>query len=244
MRRLIPLALLAAVLSGSGQAQVFRSAPSVVPFGARSAAPPASVLSLGPNRTFAPPASVLSLGPGGFNKLPVLLGPRFFHRRHRFVGNGAIFPVTVPVYIPYAVPVEPYTYDTAQEVVLDPAQPESTLVEQRPAMSYSSAPQPDLPPNGAPERQQAAAAPATSSAAVPAQAQMPPEQAPVEPQSQPRTVLVFKDGHRLEVTNYAIQGDMIFNLSGNGPRKIAIADLNVGATTKENDEHGVDFRLP
>ena len=58
-----------------------------------------------------------------------------------------------------------------------------------------------------------------------------------------KTVLVYKDGKKEEVANYAIVGDQLFDFT-NGRRKIAISDLDVSATTKANDERGVDFQLP
>ncbi len=61
---------------------------------------------------------------------------------------------------------------------------------------------------------------------------------------QPQTVLIFKDGHRLEVSNYAIVGSTLFDLTPGHRRKVAISELDLSATTKENDERGVDFRLP
>jgi hypothetical protein len=58
-----------------------------------------------------------------------------------------------------------------------------------------------------------------------------------------KTVLVYKDSHKEEIANYAIVGDQLFDFT-NGRRKIAISDLDVTATTKANDERGVDFQLP
>ena len=57
-------------------------------------------------------------------------------------------------------------------------------------------------------------------------------------------MLVFKDGHQLEVQNYALIGDMLYDLTPGRHHKIAIADLDLNATTKQNDERGIDFRLP
>ena len=66
-----------------------------------------------------------------------------------------------------------------------------------------------------------------------------------EPQPvQPPTVLVFKDGHKLEVGNYAIVGTTLFDLTPGHPRKIALADLDLDATQKQNDDRGVVFQLP
>ena len=61
---------------------------------------------------------------------------------------------------------------------------------------------------------------------------------------QPRTVLVFKDGHQLEVQNYAIVGSMLYDLTPGHRAKIALADLDLTATAKQNDDRGIDFQLP
>lgn len=70
----------------------------------------------------------------------------------------------------------------------------------------------------------------------------------IEPQrpvaDQPDTVLVFRDGHSVEVKNYAIVGDSIYDLSQGSRHKIAIAELDLSATEKANDARGLDFRLP
>jgi len=62
--------------------------------------------------------------------------------------------------------------------------------------------------------------------------------------NQPRTVLVFKDGRQLEVMNYAIVGSTLFNLSDGPTRKVALAELDLPATVKQNDDRGIDFQLP
>jgi hypothetical protein len=58
-----------------------------------------------------------------------------------------------------------------------------------------------------------------------------------------RTLLVFKDGHRLEVSNYAIMGTTVYVFAGDR-RKIPVAELDVDATVRANDERGTDFHLP
>ncbi len=59
----------------------------------------------------------------------------------------------------------------------------------------------------------------------------------------PATVLVFRDQHQQEVRNYAIVGQTLWAF---GPRtqKIPLADLNLPATTKANDDRGLTFRVP
>lgn len=65
-----------------------------------------------------------------------------------------------------------------------------------------------------------------------------------EPEPSTPTVLVFKDGHQLEVENYAIVGVTLYDLTEGHRRKVALADLDLTATLKENDDRGIDFHLP
>jgi hypothetical protein len=68
---------------------------------------------------------------------------------------------------------------------------------------------------------------------------------PEEPVSaQPSTVLIFKDGHQSDVINYAIVGDTLFDFDAGRTHKILLADLDLAATRKANDDHGVDFQIP
>jgi len=57
------------------------------------------------------------------------------------------------------------------------------------------------------------------------------------------TVLVFRNGHQQEVTNYAIMGDTLY-VFDQGRKKIALADLDIPATVKANDDRGMEFRVP
>jgi hypothetical protein len=61
---------------------------------------------------------------------------------------------------------------------------------------------------------------------------------------QPDTVLIFKDGHQVEVSNYAIVGMTLFDLSQGHHQKIPLSELNLTATAKENSDRGTDFQLP
>ncbi|HEX6879844.1 MAG TPA: hypothetical protein VF135_05740 [Terriglobales bacterium] len=58
-----------------------------------------------------------------------------------------------------------------------------------------------------------------------------------------RTLLIFKDGHRLEIANYAIMGSTLYVFAGDH-RKIPLVDLDLDATQKANEDRGTDFRLP
>ncbi len=63
------------------------------------------------------------------------------------------------------------------------------------------------------------------------------------PAPQP-TLLVFKDGRKLEVGNYAILGQTLFDLTPGHARKIALADLDLDATREQNEDRGLTFQLP
>ena len=60
----------------------------------------------------------------------------------------------------------------------------------------------------------------------------------------PNTVLVFRDQHKQEVSNYAIVGQTLYNFAPRHTQKIPLADLDLAATTKANEDQGVDFRVP
>lgn len=61
---------------------------------------------------------------------------------------------------------------------------------------------------------------------------------------QPDTVLVFKDGHEQEVKNYAIVGATLYDLSDGRTHKVQLAELDLTATVKQNDDRGIIFQLP
>ena len=73
-------------------------------------------------------------------------------------------------------------------------------------------------------------------------AQSTPAPAP-EPPAEP-TLLVFKDGHQLEVANYAIVGQTLYDLTPGHRRRISLADLDLPATQEKNDDRGVIFQMP
>jgi hypothetical protein len=69
------------------------------------------------------------------------------------------------------------------------------------------------------------------------------------PRELPPAVLVFRDGHEEELKNYTIIGKTLYTranywTSGSWKRKIEIANLDVPATLKLNQERGSQFRLP
>ena len=60
----------------------------------------------------------------------------------------------------------------------------------------------------------------------------------------PATVLVFQDKHREEIQNYAVVGHTLWVFSEQRARKIPLAQLDLPATSKANDDRGVDFDIP
>jgi hypothetical protein len=58
------------------------------------------------------------------------------------------------------------------------------------------------------------------------------------------TILVFRDGRRSEIQNFAIVGQALWVFTEQRARKILVSDLDVGATKEVNTGRGVDFRLP
>jgi len=60
----------------------------------------------------------------------------------------------------------------------------------------------------------------------------------------PSTVLVYRDGHQVEVQDYAIQGKTLWVFSEQLTRRVPLADLDLAATQRLNGERGVDFGTP
>ena len=58
------------------------------------------------------------------------------------------------------------------------------------------------------------------------------------------TILVFRDGRRSEIQNYAIVGQTLWMLTEQRARRVPISDLDVEATRKLNADRGVEFRTP
>ncbi len=225
-RPVLFLALLAvpAFLLTSASAQI-NGVPSSVTsqgFGGRSVNGTApSVSSLGP-RGFAPNPQARFSAPVQTPMQP----PRNRDGQHRHHGQGSYAPLlyAYPYPVPYAVdngPAdEPDSADTESEYQGGP-----TIFDRRGSGERSYVP----PVNHTPAPRQAA--PVSTSDSDPAPAADP-------------TLLIYKDGRQQEVGNYAIVGSTLFDLTPGHPRKIALADLDLEATRKQNDDRGIVFQLP
>jgi hypothetical protein len=200
------------------------------------------------NSTPGVPASITSLGPSGiqprnpFPNQPCCMNPMFpvnpqppanggHHHRHQ---NGQFFPGGGAVYVPYAYPVDgEFDVQTEQGQPQDPEEYRGgpTIFDRRGPGTPITHPDVD------------AYSPRSSVTRTEAEAAPPPQ--PEEPVADlPQVVLIFKDGHQLEVQNYAVIGDTLYDLTPGRHHKIPLADLNLTSTAKQNDDRGVDFRLP
>ena len=210
---------------------------------------PAAAQYGGPHTTTtAPPPSVTSIGGGRHQPGPlpsVTSIPnnayhynygRYYNGNHggyyggRYRGGG--FGYAIPYYYPVDSSYYGYDYVGAGPDLYSgpPAGPNDPnlhmIVEQPPARSYGEY---------APEPEAYAPPPA---AAPPTPAAPPAEVKPGEP-----TELVFRDGKHQEVTNYAIMGDSLY-VFDQGRKKVALADLDIPATIKANEDRGLEFKVP
>jgi hypothetical protein len=76
-----------------------------------------------------------------------------------------------------------------------------------------------------------------------------PVQGSAVPKETPPAVLVYRDGHTEDVSSYSIIGPTIYTkadywTNGSWTRKIQLADLDIPATLKQNQQRGVRFDLP
>jgi hypothetical protein len=63
-------------------------------------------------------------------------------------------------------------------------------------------------------------------------------------EEEPATALVFRDQHVEEVHNYAIAGGTLWVLNEQAAKKIPLAQLDIPATVKMNDDRGIEFQVP
>lgn len=185
---------------------------------------PASVTSpgFGGRAVNGTPPSVTSIGRQGLT--PLRTSPNnghngnHAHNPHRDARYGGLYAVGVPVY---------YGDNAANDVEDDANyQGGPTIFDRRGSGAQSYIP----PVANAPDPH------ANESVAA--------DDPPEADSAQEITTLVFKDGHQLEVGNYAIVGHTLYDMSPGHPRKVALADLNLDETEKQNDAHGVRFQVP
>ena len=64
------------------------------------------------------------------------------------------------------------------------------------------------------------------------------------PSNAATATLVFRNGSRLDIANYAIVGKTLWVFDEQRARRIALADLDLEATKKVNAESGFEFKIP
>jgi hypothetical protein len=186
-----------------------------------------------------PPPSVTAMGHFPLPSVTSIPNTSFGNHFHNRVGfnHGGRFRRGSAFAVPYYyIPLGDYGYGYDYDYVGGPdmysgppnGYSDPTLhiiVEQPPARSY----------RGPAEGTQAEITP------PPPAVQDPPPARDAKP-SEP-TVLVFHDGHRQEVSNYAIMGQTVYVLDDR-TQKIPLANLDVPATVKANDDRGMEFKIP
>jgi hypothetical protein len=134
-------------------------------------------------------------------------------------------PYAYPVAVPVAVEPEPDAPDAYADS--EPDAPAPTVFERRPVVQPA--------PYAAPAHSTASADPNGKHVNL----------SPVSDEKIP-VVVVFKDGHQQEISNgnYAIVGDMLYDLSGPVAHKIKLADVDLAQTVQQNEQRGVEFSVP
>ena len=208
---------------------------------------PPSVTSLPLSHFLPNPApSVTSLGPLGFgrgipsnlgtapnlHKFPVRQFP-FNRQLERGRGQGG-FTYAVPYYVPYDSSGYGYDYVGGSDMYSGPptapGDPVLHIIVEQPPVQPPQVYQNHVT--------------ADSGAEHPAQPAVEPRSPTVtELRPSDPTVLVFRDGRKQEISNYAIMGQVVY-VFDDRTKKIPLSDVDVTATVKANDERGIEFSVP
>jgi hypothetical protein len=243
---LFSLLALPLILVSTSHAQINGTPASVTSpgFGGRPVnGTPPSVTSLGP-RGFAPNSNSLVT----FSTINVPHTGDGHHRRHRDHGAEFFPPLLYAVPVPYAVDIGATDTDTDTDDDNDKGDASAddrdpgyrggpTIFDRRGSGAASYIPPvKNVPrPHAVQNTVQNAVQTADQRADV----------SPVDPGPPPiPTLLIFRDGRKLELGNYAIIGQTLFDLTPGHARRVALADLDPEATRQQNDDRGVTFQLP
>lgn len=221
MRRMLTAALLIAI--------------SAVPLYAqrRAMAPSRGAVSVGVR----PSGRVIIRGGVGFGHNPgfgVFFNSRPFHRRFFRPHFPYAYPYSIYPYYPYGLQSD-FVYSNMY------AQPSYASDQAAYMAQHDTGLQNDLYRLQAELdeiKQQQAAQRSYASAAPP---EPPRPMASTRGQEGPATVLVYRDGRKAEVRNYAIVGQTLWIFSEERARKVPLAELDLDATRSTNEERGVEF---
>src|SRR5271157_720852 len=235
-RRLVAavgLAAAIAILPAFPSAAQMHGPPATTTIGGHFLAPPPSVTSLAGRYMPPPLPSVTSIPNYGYTRW-YPYGPYYngYYRGRGYgygYGRGGLS-YAVPYYIPLDASGYGYDYvggpDLYSGPPTGPNDPILHMVVEQPGVRYPSS-DPGL------------------AQAPPAFAQPAPQQQSAAREAKPNdpSVLVLRDGHQQEVSNYAIMGQTVYVFDTRA-QKIALADLDVPATIKANDDRGLEFKIP
>jgi len=219
-----PAAATVVLLALTSAAQMHGS-PATTTIGGHFLAPPPSVTSIAGPHLPVPLPSVTSIPNYGYTRwYPYGAYYAGYYRGHGYGRAGSSY--AVPYYIPLDASGHGYDYVGGPELYSGPPNDPvlHIVIEQPPAKAYSG---------DAEQTQSYPPGPATPEPYAPLR-----EAKPNEP-----SVLVFRDGHQQEVSNYAIMGQTVY-VFDKRTQRIALADLDVPATIKANDDRGLGFNIP
>ncbi len=200
------------------------------------------------------PPSVTSLGPHGAtpqhpvhpHPLQPQAGGQPGHHHHHDGSNQNSYPYYVPYYIPYYPAMDyegPAEDSAAAQDPPDTYEGGPTIFDRRGSGSPAANDYVAERPRAAVPRPPAPVAAASDD--PPRAAQVPDPPAAAQPViALQATILIFKDGHKQQIGNYAIVGSNLYDLTPGRRQKVALTDLDLDATQKANDDEGNDFRLP
>jgi hypothetical protein len=224
----VGLAIVTAVLLEIPSAAQMHGPPMTTTIGGHFLGPPPSVTSLAGRYMPNALPSVTSIPNYGYTRWnpssPYYNG--YYRGRGYGYGRGGL-----SYAVPYYIPIDGYGYDYVggpdlySGPPIGPNDPMLHIVGEQPAARYS------------PDESDLAQA-------SPLQVQPQPEPA-IAHEAKPNepSVLVFRDGHQQEVSNYAIMGQTVY-VFDKRTQKVALAELDVPATIKANDERGLEFTVP
>jgi len=159
------------------------------------------------------------------------------HRGHDGRGRDVRPVYAVPYYGYYAGLDDSMPYDQTEQQLQQATQPQVIIVKEEPAESDDSSRYGEHSFDGREGKRQPdddqleQSKPASPPAA--------------KQDDSPPTTLVYRDGHKSEVRNYAIVGSNLIDLTKSPVlKKIPLASLDLVATRKENEDNGVDFHTP
>jgi len=221
---------IAILLALPSPAQPHSGPPSTTMIGGHFLAPPPTVTPVGGYHLPPPLPSVTSIPNYGYSKWYPYGSYNYGYYRGRGYGYGRGGSAYL---VPYYIPVDGYGYDYVgagpdlySGPPIGPNDPILHMVTEQPGARY---------PTSDPDDTQARLAepqPALQERSATREA------SPNEP-----SVLIFRDGHKQEVSNYAIMGQMVY-VFDKRVQKIAFSDLDLAATVKANDDRGLEFKIP